>query len=58
MDLPPHTTTLTLPKNDSIRILAISVAREEPDVTPAQPLYDTLELKTGDNKDYVTTAHY
>jgi alpha-mannosidase len=34
--------TITLPKNDSIRILAISVARENPELTPAQPLYDTL----------------
>jgi alpha-mannosidase len=42
MELPPHATTLTLPKNSSIRILAISVARQEPDATPAQPLYDTL----------------
>lgn len=41
--LPPHATSLTLPSNDKIRILAISAAREEPEVAPAQPLYDTLE---------------
>ncbi|QNI34885.1 alpha-mannosidase [Alloacidobacterium dinghuense] len=40
--LPPHTSTLTLPANDKIRILAISVASENPSVKPAQPLYDTL----------------
>jgi alpha-mannosidase len=40
--LPPHATTLKLPANDKIRILAISVAHEGPAVTPAQPLYDTL----------------
>jgi len=28
--------------NDNVRILAVSVAREEPGVTPAQPLYDNL----------------
>lgn len=43
MELPPHATTLTLPKNDNIRVLAVSMARQEPDVIPAQPLYDTLE---------------
>ena len=42
MDLPSNAKTLTLPANDKVRILAISVAREEPGVTPAQPLYDTL----------------
>jgi alpha-mannosidase len=41
--LPPHTQTLTLPDNDKIRILAISVAREDVVVTPEQPLYDTLD---------------
>jgi len=34
--------TLTLPDNDKIRILAISVAEENPDLHAAQPLYDTL----------------
>jgi len=42
MDLPSHARTLTLPANDRIRILAVSVAKEEPKVSPAQPLYDTL----------------
>jgi alpha-mannosidase len=43
IDLPPGTSTLTLPDNDRIRILAISVADEAGWITPAQPLYDTLE---------------
>jgi alpha-mannosidase len=34
--------TLTLPDNDKIRILAISVAEENPDLHAAQSLYDTL----------------
>jgi alpha-mannosidase len=42
IDLPAHAKTLTLPANDNIRILAISVAKEEPRVSPVQPLYDTL----------------
>jgi alpha-mannosidase len=43
VDLPPGARSITLPDNDRIRILAITVA-DEPWVTrPAQPLYDTLE---------------
>jgi len=42
IDLNGNERTLTLPNNDKIRILAISVAEENPQLTPAQPLYDTL----------------
>jgi alpha-mannosidase len=42
-DLPEGARTLTLPNNDRIRILAVTVADEPWVVTPAQPLYDTLE---------------
>lgn len=42
MDLPGHARKLTLPANDKIRILAVSVAKEGPGVKPVQPLYDTL----------------
>jgi alpha-mannosidase len=42
MDLPRGARTLTLPNNDSIRILAVSVAKEDPTVRPVQPLHDTL----------------
>jgi alpha-mannosidase len=31
-----------LPDNDQIRVLAISVADENAEVRPAQPLYDVL----------------
>src|SRR5271157_3633659 len=43
LDLPAGATTLVLPNNRTIRILAVTVANESPRVTPAHPLYDTLE---------------
>jgi alpha-mannosidase len=57
MKLPPHATTLTFPKNDNIRILAVSVARENPVVEPVQPLYDTLKWADTNEKDYATTGN-
>ena len=42
IDLPPAAKTIKLPHNDSIRILAISLAEENPEVKPAHPLYDVL----------------
>ena len=42
IDLPAGVKTITLPRNDKIRIFALSVADENPEVTPMQPLYDTL----------------
>ena len=42
IDLPAGATTLVLPNNPRIRILAASVARETEPVRPAHPLYDTL----------------
>jgi alpha-mannosidase len=42
IDLPPGAKTVTLPSNENIRILAISVADENPEVKPAHPLYDEL----------------
>lgn len=42
LDLPPGARTLTLPHNRDVRILAISLAEENPAVKPVQPLYDTL----------------
>lgn len=56
MELPPHVTTLTLPKNDNIRILAMSVAHGNPEVTPVQPLYDTLQWQDADKNDYIAAA--
>jgi alpha-mannosidase len=42
VDLPAGSKTLTLPNNDKIRVLAVSVTDEGPLVKPAQLLYDTL----------------
>lgn len=42
IDLPAGAQTITLPQNNKIRILAISVAQENPAVRPVHPLYDTL----------------
>ena len=43
IDVPAGAKTLVLPENDRIRILAVSVADEPWVVTPAHPLYDTLQ---------------
>lgn len=42
LDLPEGAKTITLPHNDKIRVFAISVANENPEIHPVQPLYDTL----------------
>ena len=42
MDVNPNERTLVLPDNSKIRILAVSVAQENPELKPAQPLFDTL----------------
>ncbi len=42
IDLPAGAKTIQLPENDKIRILAISVAEENPELRPVQPLYDVL----------------
>ncbi len=43
IDVPAGAKTLTLPNNDRLRVLAITVANESGQVRPAHPLYDTLE---------------
>jgi alpha-mannosidase len=43
IDVPSNSQTLTLPDNNKIRILALSVAQDGPSFTPATPLYDTLD---------------
>ncbi len=45
IDMPVGAKTITLPTKDKIRILAMSVAEENPEVKPAQPLYDTLAIQ-------------
>ncbi len=47
IDLPANARTLTLPNNAKIRVLAVSVAEENPEVRPAQPLYDVLGNNSG-----------
>jgi len=42
LDMPSSATTLTLPDNDKIRVLAVTVADQPGEVHPAHPLYDTL----------------
>jgi alpha-mannosidase len=42
IDVPAGTHTLTLPNNDKIRILAVSVAEDNPSLKPVVPLYDKL----------------
>jgi alpha-mannosidase len=42
LDLPPAAQSIKLPDNPNVRILAISVAEENPQINPAQPLYDVL----------------
>ena len=42
VDLPANAKTLTLPNNEKIRILAVTVADQAGELRPAQPLYDTM----------------
>jgi alpha-mannosidase len=42
IDLPTGAKTMTLPKNSNVRIFAVSLANTNPELTPVQPLYDTL----------------
>lgn len=52
IDVPAGARTLTLPNNDHIRILAMTVANEIGHVDPVQPLYDDLdsERRLGTNQ--------
>jgi alpha-mannosidase len=43
IDLPTGARTLTLPDNDKIRLMAVTVSDEGARLRPARPLYDTLE---------------
>jgi alpha-mannosidase len=42
MDLPSGARTITLPNDDRIRVMAMTVTNERNTVRPAAPLYDTL----------------
>lgn len=52
LDVPAGAKTLTLPRNTNIRILAATVARENSQAWPAQPLHDTLERDDAAGFDY------
>jgi alpha-mannosidase len=56
LELPPGATTLKLPDNDNVRILAISVASENPETGPAQPLYDVLPSSHAGPADFSISA--
>ncbi|MGH7485441.1 MAG: glycosyl hydrolase-related protein, partial [bacterium] len=43
IDAPEGAKTLTLPDDSTIRILAVTAAKQNPEIRPAAPLYDTLE---------------
>jgi len=56
IELPAGTKTIQLPDNDKIRILAISVADENPPVKPAQPLYDVLPPPAAGPSDFLISS--
>ncbi len=56
IDLAPGAKTMTLPNNDKIRILAVSVAEENPETAPAQPLYDVLPSPNAGPSDFNLSA--
>jgi alpha-mannosidase len=56
IDLPGGAKTIQLPDNDKIRILAMSVADENPEVKPAQPLYDLLASPPATADDFTLRA--
>jgi alpha-mannosidase len=45
IDIPAGARAITLPDNERVRVLAMTVADEPWVVTPAKPLYDTLERR-------------
>ncbi len=49
IELPAGTKTMTLPDNEKVRILAVSLAEETAEAKPLQPLYDTLPSSTPDS---------
>ena len=56
LDLPAGAKTLTLPKNANIRILAVSVANEDTEAKPLQPLYDVLPSPNAGAPDFTLSA--
>ncbi len=56
IDLPVGAKTIRLPNDASIRVLALSAAHEEPEMQPAQPLYDVLPAPSTGPKDFGLAA--
>jgi alpha-mannosidase len=56
IDLPEGAKTLTLPRNANIRVLAVSVADENPETRPVQPLYDVLPSPHAGAPDFSLSA--
>ncbi len=56
IDLPAGARTLKLPDNEKIRVLAMSVAEENPEVRPAQPLYDVLPPAATGTSDFLLST--
>ena len=56
LNMPAGAKTLKLPDNRNIRILAISVANENPTTRPAQPLYDVLPSPNAGTPDFSLSA--
>jgi len=56
IDMEPGTKTIKLPNNSKIRILAMSVAEENPPTKPAQPLYDVLPPAAAGEKDFLLSS--
>lgn len=56
IDLPSGARTIQLPNNDKIKILAISVANENPELQPAQPLYDVLPSPNAGVSDFTVSG--
>ena len=56
LDLPAGAKTLALPKNPNIRILAVSVASEDTEAKPLQPLYDELPSVSPGAPDFTLSA--
>ncbi|HEX8335824.1 MAG TPA: glycoside hydrolase family 38 C-terminal domain-containing protein, partial [Pyrinomonadaceae bacterium] len=46
LDIPAGAKTLTLPDDERVRVLAVTVSDESGAVRPAQPLFDSLESRT------------
>lgn len=56
IDLPAGAKSIKLPDNDKVRVLAISVADENPEIKPVQPLYDVIPSPNAGPSDFTLSA--